>query len=127
MLTAGICWAYILGQVCAIVTDITEEPNLHFFAALDFVLISDASGFKILYIPFISVYNPFPKYLTPGLETMVSYVDFRISGTIYQTGARTIGYCTMVLPLNICHETDPLTIWMNLGNLNLFVIALLSW
>lgn len=98
-----------------------------FFEALDFVLISDASGFKILYIPFISVYNPFPKYLTPGLETMVSYVDFRISGTIYQTGARTIGYCTMVLPLNICHETDPLTIWMNLGNLNLFVIALLSW
>lgn len=25
VLTAGICWAYILGQVCAIVTDITEE------------------------------------------------------------------------------------------------------
>ena len=50
-----------------------------FFAALDFVFISDASGFKILYIPFISVYNPFPKNLTPGLETMVSYVDFRIS------------------------------------------------
>ena len=25
MLTAGVAWAYILGQVCAIVTDITED------------------------------------------------------------------------------------------------------
>ncbi|CAL1167445.1 unnamed protein product [Cladocopium goreaui] len=27
VLTAGICWAYILGQVCAIVTDITEDAE----------------------------------------------------------------------------------------------------
>ena len=124
VLTAGICWAYILGQVCAIVTDITEEPNLHFFCSVRFCI--DIWCIR-LQDSLYTLYIWFPKYLTPGLETMVSYVDFRISGTIYQTGARTIGYCTMVLPLNICHETDPLTIWMNLGNLNLFVIALLSW
>lgn len=28
VLTAGVAWAYILGQVCAIVTDLMEEPSM---------------------------------------------------------------------------------------------------